>query len=895
MSETQFDYSQDLTTRGAFLVYICGVEVPAMSVNVSCGVWNPPSIQIQLPPSRKLQRLGEADRVKVAVFYLDTHYSSDGVTPEKPEFRLLAEGEIVAVDYQQGPSDAYLTIHANAEIGVLTQLFPFFASSVHSSVAARTEQTTAPTMVTVTDNPLISSLWFRGVSGSQPIKRPYDFVENILRLLLDGDRSTVAQAFFSKWARKNNFHNKWVPCPYLETSDLLMKVQTDDGEEDFVAGVFPVLKAVQSDEVLRALRVQANRVGSEGSFWDLIQGVFTTVYYEVAHILAPPAATIHLHTGEVLGEPRWVGSGESPYEVPNFRVNDSEDTKFIREDAPEKGPLDSTQPIRIFQNLTKPQLAFTAPPMCNVIYPSQVSNKVLVNRFATKPTRIYLSDPSWLHRISKEQRSPIHQIMMLQGATVAHPKQLQDLIDKQPASDNPFDHLVWPEEYFKGPVTKKDIFPSWFSLLHSAYSAPTNNEDARTFRRITEQQTYRLYAAMELIRERGAHCYGSVSSMAFDPYIVPGFPGFIADPQNLNIHYFMYVTSVTHTLSDSAFNTSLEYTFAQTLPEFFEALWENRYGRDKVEYDLDSSYLEDILKLGEHQDLLETLSKQIDEKRQELERLRGEALDPALREFKPLSLDEDFDEAFDLPDPGEPSEESNAIAEKAASLVELQEELQTRLNEDTALTEAAKKSAAYLAGFKDVITDYAPASPFPDIRKRFQTVKHAKEFYDALFHQNNAQKEVVFNWKKALEVERRPDDDIDSPTDIVLTENKDDCNSIEHNGQTPTILLSGPYKRYAESRDAAMRAKSRPVCTLEDYINFYEDRGVRVGKIEASDKDLGKGATYYEQILSFNFDQSEFEEETMRDKSWAYVETLKNWVEVLKDYRKDIYSGLVQK
>src|ERR1041385_226794 len=87
-------FSTNPAYQAAWVVYINGIEVPSMGWEMSAGVWQIPSFTVFLVPDIVLQRLGSEDRVPVQIFYLDMWCD-----PERPEFRLLVDGEIVGWSY----------------------------------------------------------------------------------------------------------------------------------------------------------------------------------------------------------------------------------------------------------------------------------------------------------------------------------------------------------------------------------------------------------------------------------------------------------------------------------------------------------------------------------------------------------------------------------------------------------------------------------------------------------------------------------------------------------------------------------------------------------------------------------------------------------------------------
>ena len=418
------------TPISEFIVYINGVEIPAHEVSVHYGIWQIPQASIVLPPAVDIIGIGREDRLSAAIFYLDQFYSKDGTIIEEPTYRLLFDGEIVGSSYQVTGTMRTITLTAVGHMGIFTQMFPFFIRSINELVAEKTGN--FHDRIAFTDNPIVSHLWYRGLDAQSevPIRRPFDFVENLFNAVVSPQqseqRSSAAQDFFAKWMRMHNFHNRWLPCPYLETQDL----NINDN------GIFPILKAVQSNESLNALQNRSQRIGSEGSFWDVFQGIFSTVYYEILQIPAPPVYSVELGTGVILGSAQWASDEESAAYPETDFFTSSKEGGFVKEDDfdppvkrvisnPDNEPLNPRQPVRIASNLTKPQLPFTVPPFCNVIFPSQTQSKTYNENYATQPTRIYISDPSLIQRLQMDPRNPMTQITLF-NTQVAFPREANE-------------------------------------------------------------------------------------------------------------------------------------------------------------------------------------------------------------------------------------------------------------------------------------------------------------------------------------------------------------------------------------------------------------------------------------------------------------------------------------
>ena len=157
----------------------------------------------------------------------------------------------------------------------------------------------------------------------------------------------------------------------------------------------------------------------------------------------------------------------------------------------------------------------------------------------------------------------------------------------------------------------------------------------------------------------------------------------------------------------------------------------------------------------------------------------------------------------------------------------------------------------------DQVINSAPVSPFPDIRKRFQVQTNAEEVYSRMFHRDVIPegKTAAFDWNEAVGV--AVNDDLENVEDIFFNVKQTDqgeiveSNALPTDSKFPAYALKGRHKKYEKSFDAAMQYISRPVCTLEEYIDFHGDRGIREGRVEIHNKEQGKGAVFYAHILNY--------------------------------------------
>lgn len=560
------DYSTNDLNQAAWLVYINGLEIPVMGVTTNWGVWQMPTATIQLVPHPLLQRIGYEDRLQVVIFYLDEFWFADN-----PQFCLLGEFEVVGWSYMNSPSGRSLQLECVSHDQILEQLHFYYLSSVNDIASAGVGADAVDGNFQAVKLFYPGSLFMEGLTtpinlpeetldtGADAakgyIKRPIDFVTNIFRALLSpvtetpqsdlmyvneqgklpvGAATAPSKNFFARWLTMTQYHKKWCALPGLE-----------DQKKDVC---FPILEAIRDTETLKALQAQiGQQIGNAGSAWDLLRFVFGVMYMEIAMIPSPPTAIVDKTTGVIQ-------NGATAVTPDKF-----------------KG---------IMSHFVKPQCFFSLPPTCNVVFPSMTSNFAFRETYITQPTRIYLSE-EWLSRnlaTAKEgQLSSTDTIVKgILGTGYPQPirKRLLDLGGDMVTNNKSC--LLYPEELFKGPVAARLNGPPWLYMLwqnQKAGVADTQDTDNITE---TEEEDgggvvnsiFDAYAEYEFYRSRYAERQGGLS-LAWNPYVLPGFPVAIFDQQNSGLHCMAYVNGITHTFHATGnMTTTLSLSFLRTMTEF---------------------------------------------------------------------------------------------------------------------------------------------------------------------------------------------------------------------------------------------------------------------------------------------------------------------------------------
>lgn len=720
---------------GGWVVYFNGIEIPATRVSVSNQMGEIPEAQISIPPDSTMRRVGAEDRVRATVFYHDS---------VQDEMCLLFDGEIVNYNYSTSSNGRSLQFTAVDLMAVLTQVSSLFVTSLDAIVSSQVGSGDNVMAATVNPFSVVTSLFSQGLSSGEHIERPFDLIWNIFSLLLgegsvDAARSVIAEQWFSQWLKRTKFLDRIIP--------------TLDSSEESRAGGFPILETVQETSALQSLQREGAEVAPSSNFYMLIQTLFQRLYYDLTAVLAPPCVTVEGETKYVIG----------PAEDSFPREG------HVYEDTSEEGEVPDDH-WAIGQHISHPKNFYGIPPRCNVIWPSTTEKHSYSENFATQPTRSYLGVPFLVQ--DGNRNAPAMSEMTDANTTVAYPEKAQKALDGSRAGEQEKNNfLVYPEEFFKGPVYHRLNAPKWYSMLGDS---PDDFMDNRT---------HRLYAAMEHYRERMSRRNGSVN-MVFNPYVLVGHPCTIMDSVETNHHVFGYVVSVRHTLTQSSMNTQVSYTNGQTFEEFFE------------------NYITEV---NEHTE----------------EAVVG----------------------------GEDSDE--AIA-------------------------------------------FTPIHPIRTTRERFQSMSGAQEFYSRNFW-GSTDSRVVFDWHNTLGV-RTVDFNTKQMYDLEpLTFGLEDSNAIarESEGYIPEYDVFPRYQQFMKDPDAALTYNHRPVCTLEQFIDFQGEYGTREGRRLPSHDRENKSSPYYVKILDFVQGPGEEQGETSEGDRCGVLEadTRRNWEVRFLTFRDKVYNA----
>jgi hypothetical protein len=786
----------------AYLVYINGIETPVESVSVAYGVNAIPEAEIVLVPDPVMQRFGAEDRVSVQIFYLDMWYDS-----ANPQFRLLFDGEIVSWGFVNTKGGRAITLTAIDYIQILSQIFFFFMSNVDdlATGASGTDIGVNVSGVFTAGLPALFpySLFAEGLitpagnAAAPLIKRPIDYVYNLVRGLIQTNipnRSLPAAAFFAPWVRRTKFHNRFVALPFLEESEN--------------PGVFPILRAVQAQYSLQAVQMLTSQIGSSGSLWDVFTQVLQTLLMEL--IILPTASAV-----------------QSDYA-----------TMQIRGPAVQSG---GANPIFLTNYFVKPQMLFGLPPTCNVFFPSQISHFSYQENFATQPTRIYVNDDSLPSFLNTTNMSEGLNNLVRDAMTVAHPAEIDDALRASTARGsktlNAKNVLLYPEEFYRGPVVQRMRAPLWFTFLHRAQSAQadfknkTEDEQKALLKNQLpddeQKNIFKKYAAYEYTKERYSRREAGLSLSGFNPYPVPGFPCAVFDRESSQVNIFGYVTRVRHTLNSRGGETTLSISYGRTFQESFDVLRQN--------IDRENISIEQAVSTQDTRNP---------------ERIGAIALGPPepLREIRDVV--QNFDRAEEFY--SALFHRNNAASSDKLTQAQMSAEFQRQ--RDAQAVALGVSPPQYLdqrpATPKTAAFQYPQIIQFVDEHGEKQNISLSgidgttRERFIAIFSKmriGEATEEELTYVSEGLQQARIPQAVKGADPDPNVIRQIEIAEGLVRRVTTMTnirgdkqVVPRDEARDLFESFDAALHYNARPVCTLDEYVAFLGDLGAPEARVEAN-------------------------------------------------------------
>jgi len=494
--------------QAAWLCYINGLEIPVNGVDISYGVWQMPTANITMTPHPIIERIGEQDRLQIALFFLD-----EFIEPANPQFRLMGEFEVIGWSYASSSNGRSLVLHCVSQIQIFKQI-RFSKLSAYNEKVKRKDAgeylnpftgennldgVDAGYTGSVTDNfeseldTTVDAGAAENVSAaavkpytvdilkSSPISRPIDLVLFVLKSIL---RPVASPS-------KNDLEkiNAELDKPGItdaERDALNAKVESLNElavSNDAYAKSQQKLSRAQAGVIMKNFFARWMKMVGFHKRWvalplfedDYTGGGIFPLIKETGGYKALRA--LKKHAGSRAGN-AWdmfmrvytkmymeVAMIPSPPAVGVQKIVGNIVGKEAKGDSNFRG---------LANFFVKPQCFVSLAPMCNVFFPSMVERISFTENYMEQPTRVKMRGGrgSSMARKLSSGTGPLFRKLVQQELSSGFPwavyKRMQQYI-KAPGS-NEDNFIISSEETYKGPVIRELSTPPWIRNIQKSYS-----------------------------------------------------------------------------------------------------------------------------------------------------------------------------------------------------------------------------------------------------------------------------------------------------------------------------------------------------------------------------------------------------------------------------------------
>lgn len=628
-------------------------------------------------------------------------------------------------------------------------------------------------------------------------------------------RTPANTGFFARYFNITKLEQHFVACPILEG-------YPDEDVTKLPTGMFPLLKTPRGKQYMRAVARQTGRkFGPNGNVSGFISNLFGMMNYQITDILAPP-----IYKTDKNGLP--------------------------------KAMFDKTSSSnRIAQHITMPLATFALTPTFNTILPCMIKNWSYSDQYGAAPTRLYYERSSQGRKLDIKSSNKGYAD---HGTHVGYPavvtRHAQDASNK---STSDLEVLVFPEEYYRGP---NSVFTQINPLLRDIKKLETAGrldsveqesreskdlfgkdpipadqlnylEEALISAKSKGNSSYALFVKQAQVDYTIARTQGTSFSVntVFNPNIVAGLPTTLFDSFESNCHMVGYVQQVNHTLSQGQSSTTVTVTSARPLRSMLRGIL-NQGSKYSV---YPAEPLTEIRELFQVEEPANYIYGNL---------------------FYRNSSDADF----------------NAAASQFKQTSKLEAD-KRKLQQDIEALETEVRKLTRTLNDPDIIA-YTPSSTLELMAKEVEEAKASistkqtelSEVDNRLVtlladrgpqSEGQATYNYVLNWKELVDIVTSSNAS-SSDTTLDLTKfigRQARALSIEEREDAYQAILRGfirPKDRYEHifySLPVAQRFISRPVCTLEEYIDFYSSAPDFINPDSQSTGGRGRGVRGIPQYL----------------------------------------------
>lgn len=392
---------------------------------------------------------------------------------------------------------------------------------------------------------------------------------------------------------------------------------------------------------------------------------------------------------------------------------------------------------------------------------------------------------------------------------------------------------------------------------------PPGNYDAV---QLNNETVYKLYAKFEFFRERYAKRNGS-ASIAWNPYVVPGFPAVILDQRASRVDLYCYITTVQQSMShDGRRGTQLSFSYGRQLQEMFQLLSDEFSLNDATARgSAPQEPIRDVSKVLQSFPQAETYYQGLFYGAQPLygkdasfdfrsmlayaPRVAGASPEPIYVDGPDAAVDDAVVQAT--------QDYANLLA-KRTPLNDQVVALQAQVNASTAVVAANNSSSNGIVSGQAGGSSRTLSLDPPTFNPPNQSTSEPEgpdAFISTVKQQQTAVAEAALNDQlKQLTIAKANlaalDSQINSALSIKDQTTIGSSTRVSHNlggaNANREVVPTPRSAQFFESRDAAMRYNWRPICTLDEYIVFLNSAGE--GAVRAFGDPHSVGARYFERI-----------------------------------------------
>ena len=633
------DAAKDTTTEtnvfySSVKVFFAGILVYPISVVIQATFSESPRATITLPADARLYNLGRFDRVPVQVFVMETMAEADQYILM---FEGFITGNSYTDTYGQRQLTytcvAYTEVFEDAKLKFLSSIEECFTGQVLRT--NELAQTVFKSDIAFPQCLFFEGLGYKlpnnesfGEPYNNAIKMPTQYLANIMAFMEEAGtkhspaaewNDSIVAKYYATLSCNLHLDRRFCWLPYFDkavdesklptnknnknkNSDSKNKKDTDTEtnakyrfsweseqnitEEEIRSGkknaMFPVLYGMQNAIAIELLSNTLTSSSREFSIHDLIYYLVDRIEYEFL----------------VIPNPAYQGKSDIKREDKGAEIDKRHPVVLADADLKDGKGIDGKSPVdpatvqelssimeeryspnrdcpRMINFCLKPLMDDSFPPLCNVIFRSQVTNISTSNIFNRYPTRIQVTNfiPS---RAAAGAEGLNSEALRLYGATDFYPSEYYDDekmdYQLQEGKRSAMSCELREQERRTGPWVIRDRAPEWlfYAVREKATSfiyndadgnSTVNTENRTQLRKVREQYMRRqLMRAQILKKQLTARC-------VFLPYVTCGFPAVVFDAASTGFAFTGNVMAYEHTFSATEMSTTVILNGVRLLSE----------------------------------------------------------------------------------------------------------------------------------------------------------------------------------------------------------------------------------------------------------------------------------------------------------------------------------------